>query len=212
MSDDSEDRDADIDAGRGVGPDVGKGNRTSMVSVLAILISVSALLVSVFEVSAIRDEQRLQAWPYVTVGTGYNAEGFRITAVNKGIGPARVRSVTWTFDGEPFEQIEPVIEAVVGEERAFSYELYRASGLEQIVMSPDEAVEAFFVPWIPNAEEDPAAHAAWVENGNPDTNGFIDAFVKQGSVSLCFCSVYDDCWEATLNGGEPEPVRGCAVD
>ena len=110
---------------------------------------------------------------------------------------------------EPFEDIDPVIAKVVGEERAFSYELYRASRLQQIVMSPDETVEAFFVPWIPSAENDPAGHAGWVDNGSPDTNRFIEAFQDLGSVTICFCSVYDECWASTFNAGEPEPVARC---
>ena len=119
---------------------------TSLVSLIAIVLSTAALLVSVFEVSAIREEQRIQAWPYVTVNNGYGPDGFRIVATNKGIGPARIRTHDWYFDDQPITDLDQLIASVVpndDKDRSFSYETYSISELAQTVMSPTKPSRYF---------------------------------------------------------------------
>ncbi len=169
-------------------------NSTPILSIVAIVMSIGALLVSVFEVSAIRDEQRIQVWPYIEVTTNYSSEGFKLLAINKGIGPARVRTVELTFDGQPVDNLDQLIVDTIGEEDAFSYDLYRSSDISQSIMSPEEEAILFGVPWQPRTRR---LSQAW--------SGRVD-------VAVCFCSVYDECWESRMNGGEPTPVSQCEVN
>ncbi len=168
--------------------------RITLVSGAALALSVAALLVSVLEVSAIRAEQRVQVWPYVQLDTRYSADGYAIIATNKGIGPARVRSMEISFDGEVVDDLDQLIVDSIGAENAFSYELYKTSNPTRSVMSPDEGISLFAVPW-----ED-------------RTRRLADVWAGRASVALCYCSVYDDCWQAQLDGGEPSEVESCAAD
>ena len=95
MSEETE-RQANPEAGGQDGPASRKS--VSMLSLTAIALSVFALLVSVLEVSAIRDEQRVQVWPFIELELSYSAEGFELRASNKGIGPARIRGITMLFE------------------------------------------------------------------------------------------------------------------
>ena len=52
-----------------------------LLALTAILLSLAALAVSVFEVSAIRDEQRIQVWPYIQIETRYGPEGLRLRSI-----------------------------------------------------------------------------------------------------------------------------------
>ncbi len=169
------------------------GRRIPLISVAALALSLLALFVSVLEVSAMRDEQRIQVWPYVEVSTRYSAEGYAVIATNKGIGPARIRTAELTFDGERVESLDELIVNTLGEDDAFSYELYRASDPSRSVMSADESAQLFAVPW-----EDRTRRLTEIWHGRI-------------SVTLCYCSVYDECWRSTLNGGEPLPVENCPV-
>ena len=169
-------------------------DKTPILSIIAIVMSFGALLVSVLEVSAIRDEQRIQVWPYVSVDANYSEAGYRLIAVNKGIGPARVRTLNVTYNGEPVGSLDQLIIDTVGEEDAFSYDLYQASDIGQSVMSPDESRILFGVPW------------------EPRTRRLAEAWSGNISIAVCYCSVYDECWESRLNAGEPEPVKACSVD
>ena len=60
-------------------------------------------------------------------------------------------------------------------------------------MSADEATNLFAVEWTDT------------------TRRLADAWGSKLFVTVCYCSVYDDCWLAELNGGEPEPVAACPV-
>ena len=58
-------------------------------------------------------------------------------------------------------------------------------------MSPDETVVLFSVPW------------------QDRTRRLSEAWSGRVSVAICYCSVYDDCWLAKLNEGEPAAVGSC---
>lgn len=157
----------------------------------AMVLSLCALLVSVLEVSSIRREQRVGVWPYVDVSSRYNAEGFSISATNKGIGPARVRTVALKLDGKPVADLDTMILDVLGPEEAFSYDVYTTSNPAGNVLSPDEAANLFSVPWT-NA-----------------TRRLVEDMVGEFSIEVCYCSVYDDCWLAELNAGDPAEISTC---
>ncbi|MEM6639113.1 MAG: hypothetical protein AAF610_04350 [Pseudomonadota bacterium] len=171
-------------------PDPPRREPPSLIAATAIVLSLCALGVSVLEVSSIRSEQRVGVWPYIDLSAGYNSDGFSVTATNKGIGPARVRSMQMTLDGEPVTSLDQMILDVVGPELAFSYDVYRANNPTNSVLSPDEEAVLFGVPWTP-------ATRALTEQ------------ISRFSATLCYCSVYDECWLAVLNEGDPEPVSQC---
>ncbi len=167
--------------------------RLPLISVAALTLSILALMVSVLEVSAIREDQRVQVWPYMAIASSFGPNGYALEAINKGIGPARVRTMEVLFDGEPVDNIDELIVETVGEEDAFSYDLYRTSNIAQSVMSADEKATLFAVPW-----DDRTRRLSSVWHGRI-------------SVRVCYCSVYDECWLSKLDAGEPESVAKCPV-
>src|SRR3712207_2071500 len=68
-----------------------------IVAFSAMLIGICALVVSIFEVRIMREEQRANAWPRVEafVDTG---DEFVMRLTNKGFGPAMLRAVVVTVD------------------------------------------------------------------------------------------------------------------
>ena len=160
-------------------------------SLVAIGISIAALLISVMEVLAVKDDQRAQVWPYLAIAESYSGEGFRLNLSNKGIGPARVRTAVMLLDGEPITDLNTAILQTLGPDDAFGYDLYRSNNPAPGVMSPDEEIILFGVPW---EERTRKLTQAW--------NGRVE-------IEVCYCSVYDDCWMARLSRGEPESVEAC---
>lgn len=163
------------------------------ISYVAIGLSLAALLVSLLEVLAVKDEQRAEVWPYLHVDVSYSAQGFALFATNKGVGPARVRSAALFLDGEPLLDLDAAIVEALGEEEAFSYELYRADTPAPGVMAADERIDMFAVPW------------------EPRTRRLVETWFDRLEVELCFCSVYDECWVARLTDADPEPVARCPI-
>lgn len=162
-----------------------------LLAMTAIVLSLGALAVSVFEVSTIRDEQRIQAWPYVALSQSYGPEGFRLRASNKGIGPARVRTVTLRYQGTAYDELDELILNTVGEENAFSYDVYKTSDIARSILSPEESATLFSVPW------------------EPRTRLLLDRWAGNIDIELCYCSVYDECWLSRLEAPEPAPVEAC---
>ena len=163
------------------------------VSLVAIGLSIAALLISVMEVLAIKDEQRAQVWPYLEVSESYSGDGFSLYVSNKGIGPARVRSAHMLLDGEVVTDLDAASLDTLGEADAFGYDLYRSSNPAPGVMSPDERITLFGVPW------------------EARTRKLTQAWFDRVEIEVCYCSVYDDCWVSRLGGDEPQPVNRCAA-
>ncbi|MEL6359804.1 MAG: hypothetical protein AAFR21_01870 [Pseudomonadota bacterium] len=150
-------------------------------SVLALCISVAALLVSLLEVSSLRATQRASTWPYLTIQTGFGADGFSIEATNKGVGPAKMGDVNWASQGVAYTDMDQLIIDTIGEEDAFSYDVYKTNNPSQDVVAAGETVTLFNAPWEDRVRR---LSQSWVEDL---------------SIESCYCSIYDECWSVSLN-------------
>ncbi|MEM6555321.1 MAG: hypothetical protein AAF642_05570 [Pseudomonadota bacterium] len=165
----------------------------SILSIFAIVISLSALGVSVFEVTSLKDQQKASVWPYLEVSPTYSSAGFEIKVQNKGIGPALLGDVKLFHDGKHLassQELDALILTTIGPDRAFSYDTYRARDVSNSVLSPGEDVVLFGVPWT------------------ADTRAFVEQTAFKFSAEGCFCSVYEDCW-TVADDRVPEPAKAC---
>lgn len=169
-----------------------EGFFSNSVSFVAIGLSLAALVVSVLEVQAVRDGERAQFWPYIDVRQSYSSAGFSIETSNKGVGPARIRHAALLLDGKPVVDLDAAIRATLADD-AFSYEVYRTSKLAPGVMSADESLSFFAVPW------------------EPRTRKLVDAWRNRIDAEICYCSVYNDCWTVRMSRSEPAPTPTCPV-
>jgi hypothetical protein len=168
-----------------------------VIAVSAVVISMCALVVSFYEVSVMRGDQRASVWPYLDVEMSYSADGFGIQAANNGIGPAVVRSVQVEVDGEPAEDWDDVIERLVGPNSGIDYSIYRVNPINGEVL-PAETVARLF-----------EVGGGWTDIKRQLADGF-------GRVSwrICYCSVYEECWTLDSAGDgrlegvcRPDPPR-----
>jgi len=169
---------------------MGRGN---VLSLIAIVISLSALGVSVFEVTSLKDQQKASVWPYLEITQSYSGQGFAVTLSNKGIGPALLGDVGFVHEGKRLtnsDDIDALILQTVGPERAFSYDTYRANNATNGVLAPGEEMTVFAVPWTDN------------------TRAFIEGVGDGISAQGCYCSVYKECWSVKMNE-LPEPAKVC---
>lgn len=163
----------------------------SRLSITAVVLSVAALFTSIIEVNFVRQELRSEAWPYIAIYTGYNSEGFSISMENKGVGPARIRTLSIYLNGEEIVDLDQAIIDTLGKENAFSYDLYRANNPAPGVMSSGEVTNLFSVPW------------------EPRTRLLTDKWANKVDITSCYCSIYDDCWIASLETSDPVEVERC---
>lgn len=84
-------------------------NRHLWIGIMATIISICALLTSLYQAILERQAQKASLWPYVMITRSNVAPGggvepyFEIGIMNKGLGPALIREANYTFENKPFE-------------------------------------------------------------------------------------------------------------
>jgi len=172
-----------------------------VLSASAGLVALSALAVTVYQTYILREQQRMSAWPYLTL---YNStsEGASRFAKNVGLGPALVRSVVVRVDGRPVTSWAEALAAAVGD-TAFDA-LRRAEGGASIVTST-LGRGSVLLPGVPLEQ--------LRVTGGPLAARLVPALHADRVVTeVCYCSLYRDCWTASSATEEPVSVAACTAD
>ena len=171
-----------------------------MVALSALVVAVTALVVSVLQAQIMRQEQHVSVWPAVSMGVDVSADqgSFEFSAQNKGIGPGIVREFRLEVDGEPITSWDDF-------ERAISPELPRASAgrnqrsLTGVVLLPGEERRVYGFQ-------------------NPEAYPLLREGLGRVRMTVCYCSVYGRCWISTSDytgsevETEPTAVASCKQD
>ena len=156
----------------------------------AIFISLCALFVSLYEAKIMREQQRAAVWPYVEIAVGASDGGFHIYTHNQGVGPARIRSFRALVDGEPVRTWPALFSALGVEAGGWGNDLTNG----RVIPGQD---------WLRTLKAPGEERAARV----------LDAYFEDRRLAfeVCYCSVYDECWQVTAQGldGERTPVSAC---
>lgn len=178
-----------------------RGGRTDrLLSASAGVVAASALAVSVYQAYITREQQRLSAWPYV-VQYHSTADGYRYSMRNLGVGPALVRSMRVRIRGRFVRTWSDVGRAVFGDTVDALFRRDTASVVTTTfgrgsVLLPGDVVTMVDV----RGRRVPLALARVLQNDS--------AFVT----TVCYCSLYRDCWAAASDATDPRPVRACDVN
>lgn len=157
------------------------------VALSAILVSLCALGVSLYETRLMREQQRAAVWPYIEILPSNNSEGSSLNLFNKGTGPAKIHGVTVSNGDTVWKSWRELLDSLPGDNSIrFSY-----STMHGRVLASNDALEAIRMP-----ARDAANVGPYLQN--------ID-------ISICYCSVYDDCWLTGI-GKSPEPIAACKID
>ena len=156
-------------------------------AITAVVIGVAAIGVSLYETTLIRQQLKGSSWPNIEVGFSYSEEGFRYFLTNSGVGPAKVQYAEITVDEDAVRDWG---------------EFFERLGLE---------VGRYVTSYIARGALPPGAvlDILVLDSAQP-----VDELYQQQDrvrISVCYCSVYDDCWIKTM-ADDPVPVRVCAED
>jgi len=170
----------------------------TIMTAVAVLVSVIALYAALSEAASSRKQQDASVWPFLTLHTSSNTtsgeESFSVSFVNKGIGPARMRSIRMTLDGEVVRDWPELVLAVTGEPLV----AWSSANANGTVFQAGETVE-----WFAMRGEQPLG----LITGTHDavTAGRV-------RVEFCYCSVFSECWLRASDEMDPAPVRVCERD
>ncbi len=161
-------------------------NHQTLTGIGAMLVGIAALFVAWDQGRVMRAQQHGAVYPVLQVdgfvSTLPNEASLGITVANNGVGPALIRRVSLYRDGEPQAGLETYLAQL-----AEGYDLSWA-GLTGRALAPNESITPIRIRWSREEITQPELHAAadsW------------DAW----EVRVCYCSVFDRCWETTPAGG-----------
>jgi len=161
-------------------------------SVAAGVAALFAVGVSLYQAGLARQQLRASAWPHLAQSNSYVPEQpYTRQVENQGVGPARVRAFRVLVDGRPVQTWGAVVRSLTG---APDSGVVYSSLSRGNVLPPGTGVTLLRLP--------PGAQAGL----------FWAAAQTRLETVICYCSIYDECWEADSRKEEPAPVRACAID
>lgn len=158
----------------------------ALAAVVAALIGFLALLVSGYTAYVQRQQVRAQVWPYLLTAN-YDTES-SVKLMNKGVGPAIVRSMRVWVDGQP----QPNWRAATGALGVEKTAPLRTSTISDNVVSGGEVVPMLVFP------------------DNEVYRRFRAESVRRLEVEICYCSTLGDCW--IYGGREKAKALQASID
>jgi hypothetical protein len=135
---------------------------------------------------------------------------FRLTVQNQGVGPARIAEVVMTVRGAAVPNFKTLVDrcCAPGRLQATARGSKRFQGMQNgdvitttirdRMIRPGESVDA--VDWRVTPENQSII--------NQVKAGFASDVIN---TSICYCSVFNDCWVRTDEDRKPRPVNQCPI-
>lgn len=153
---------------------------------VAIFVSFCALAVSIYQAIILRNQQYAAVWPYIEPYVQYSNNTFEFFIRNKGTGPAIIKDVNITLDGQPVSDYRKFMEDLLGHQ---SFRSLSISTVKNIVVSANESIQMLSAQL-------------------PDSLIIASSdFPQRTTVKICYCSIFGDCW--TFKDGAVERVGEC---
>jgi hypothetical protein len=189
-------------------PSTGLGWLDKMLPVSAIVISLISLGVGIHHggiMNEMADNNARAAeasvWPFLQLDTG-NTRGndngnVYADLVNKGVGPARIESFEFFYQGRAYANFQALLKdcCVAGVPNG-SVVRTQTGQVAPGVIAPKEGALVFEMP------RTPVSASAWDKF---DALRLGQAF----SARACYCSVYDKCWVTDFKSTKHAPVEIC---
>lgn len=171
-----------------------------LAAVIATLVGVMALLVSGYTAYVQRQQVRAQVWPILFYGTG-NEPKLSLWLTNKGMGPAIIRHVLVTVDGEPVPRWQDMMVRLLG---PGDYN-FSQNTIGEAVMAPAEEVSLFEPRDAKSGQP-----VALTPPGSYGARFNVERF--RVGVEICYCSTLDECWTLRAGGRQKPsttPIARC---
>ena len=170
-------------------------SRMAQWSALAALsISALALAVGAYQTRLMQTQARASVWPYIKIGYAYSDrgdnQGFDIHVDNDGVGPALIKSVQVSLDGEPLPNWNDAFRQIMTHGTAFAH----LQGLGGAVIPP-------------NTNRETTIHAIRIDDAEQAAKFY--AARDRFKIEICYCSIYDDCWTAHWMTAKVESIAEC---
>ena len=167
-------------------------------TIIATLVGISALFVSGYTAYVQRQQVRAAVWPILEF-TSSNDPVLRFTVANKGVGPAIVRQVVVTVDGQPVRNWTDALQKMLGP----GDHRRSQSTINGHVFAAGETMDVL----IPHDDENKSL--TFEKRGQ--LFEAMDEKRAHVAVEICYCSTLGECWtlRSGSNGNSTTETRIC---
>ncbi|MGH7620559.1 MAG: hypothetical protein ACREPM_25365 [Gemmatimonadaceae bacterium] len=151
----------------------------SFIALAALVVSVSAVVVGIYEASLQRAHDRAEVWPHVEAGAFTTPTDATIYLENTGVGPAVINSIVVSVDSQPRQNWEGVMAALLG--KAAPEHFSRSTAFDHSLRAGDKVVMVD----LPVAGLPPSF---W-------------NYIKRVGVTICYASVFGEHWKLDVQLG-----------
>jgi hypothetical protein len=163
-----------------------QGRASRYDAIIATLVGVSALFVSGYTAHVQRQQVRAAVWRILEYSTS-NEPTIHLTLDNKGVGPAIIRHVRVTVDGQPVPNWHEALQRLLGPGMHHFYQ----STIGGHVLSAGESLK-ILVPY------DDDGTPLTLQKPGPLWTAMNEGGHRIG-MEVCYCSTLGECW--TLRSG-----------
>ena len=150
-------------------------------TIIVTLIGLSALFVSGYTAYVERQQVRAMVWPILEYDSS-NEPMIRLSLENKGIGPAIIRRVIVTVDGQPVPNWQEALQKLVG---PGTYH-FSESTMSGHVLKAGESIDIL----VPHDFDNSVLTSE--KSGELWTT--LNKARSRVGVEICYCSTLGDCW------------------
>jgi len=172
--------------------------------VAATIVSLVSLWLGLHSAHSMEKLVAANSYPYVelmrTMSGSRGSEAERVQHLmgyqmdNNGVGPARIEWVEMRFKDKPVEDITGLLDACCKAPQHDYNGLSRRGDIDGALVRPGASVQMF----------------TWSDKGAPNRD--LEALYRQMDDidwSVCYCSVFDECYVRSSLSRKPEPVKQC---
>lgn len=159
----------------------------SIGTALALIISVGAMFISIYEANILKSQQTSMVWPYLDMTQQFDGDGFGIQISNKGTGPAIVTSVQVDYNSSAVENMDVLMDSL-NPKRTFGYDILRNNSIGNQVLMSGETKTIFGLPYT------------------DETRIVLDNLSKV-RIRIGYKSVLDEYWFFDSKDGSHEKIK-----
>lgn len=182
-------------------------DRSDILAIVAILVSLGAIFVSVRQTSILKEQQLIMAqqqeimgsqlegsvWPHlvtnVNVTDNQGTRTVEYSVTNKGVGPAKIKRFEFTLGDSHIRDVSDLSQYVIGLK-----DFVRLAGISisipsEAVLAPNETRQVYRISYV-HSEMDSLEYTALVDQE-----------------LICYCSIYDNCYGDCKEPSPAEPEQ-----
>jgi len=186
-----------------------------VVAFCALVISAASIFVAQQSNQSMERLVRASSWPFIQIGSGNASDegeaqlAFGIT--NVGTGPARVHTFDMRVDGRPLPPGGHLLTRVLLAccEAEFSAATERAAGSQVGAMGGEMSSPVSERFLAPNGEIYAMLWPRTEQNAELWTALDTARQADRITTTICYCSVFDECWIARSNSFPPQETNSC---